>query len=83
MLEPPTKREQDVMMFIHQFYLDNGYRPSCQDIATGLGMKSIDNSNQYIKRLVYKGWLTCDRYQSRSAIPAQNINGIPILGVCN
>ena len=82
MLEPPTKREQDVLMFINQFYLDNGYRPTLRDIAKELGMNSTSNSTFYIKNLTRKGWLTRDRFQSRTVAPRQNINGIPILGVC-
>lgn len=83
MLKPPTKRQQQILMFIGQFRQEHGYSPSCEEIAKEMDLNFAGNIPEHIKQLEKKGWLTSIEAGARTTMPAHYIGNIPILGTCN
>jgi len=65
-----TERQRRVMDFIAGFLRENGYSPSFQEIADGLGLNSIATVHKHIGSLERKGYLRRGHNQSRSLEPA-------------
>lgn len=53
-----TKRQRNVLDFIQEFVAVNRYSPSFQEIADGLGLKSLATVHKHVSNLRDKGWLT-------------------------
>jgi len=43
-----TKRQRDVLDFIQTFWTRNGYTPTFQEIADGIGLKSIATVHKHL-----------------------------------
>lgn len=65
-----TRRQRQVMDFIAGFLQGNGYSPSFQEIAQGLGLSSIATVHKHISTLERKGYLRRGYNQSRSLEPS-------------
>jgi repressor LexA len=65
-----TERQRRVMDYIANFLHDNGYSPSFQEIADGVGLNSIATVHKHIATLERKGFLKRGRNQSRSLEPS-------------
>lgn len=59
-----TRRQKEVLDFLAAFVSRNGYSPSFQEIARGMGLKSLATVHKHITNLERKGML--DRVHNRS-----------------
>ena len=66
-----TERQRRVMDYIANFLRENGYSPSFQEIADGVGLNSIATVHKHIANLERKGFLKRGHNQSRSLEPSQ------------
>src|SRR6201997_1568349 len=61
-----TRRQREVYDFISRFVTENGYSPSFEEIAEGLGLSSLATVHKHVSNLEKKGLLTRDYNRSRS-----------------
>src|ERR1044071_4764919 len=61
-----TKRQKQVLDFVAGFVDDNGYSPSYEEIARGLGLASLATVHKHISALEAKNYLRRGFNQSRS-----------------
>ncbi|MCC6294135.1 MAG: transcriptional repressor LexA [Bryobacterales bacterium] len=61
-----TPRQKEVLDFIAQFVNQNGYCPSYEEIARGLGLASLATVHKHISALEARGYLIRTFNQSRS-----------------
>src|ERR1700674_5011576 len=61
-----TKRQKQVVDFIATFVEDNGYSPSYEEIAEGLGLASLATVHKHILALESKNYVKRGFNQSRS-----------------
>ncbi len=59
-----TRRQKEVLDFLESFQARNGYSPSFEEIARGMGLKSLATVHKHITNLEKKGLL--DRVHNRS-----------------
>ena len=59
-----TRRQKEVIDFLGSFVSRNGYSPSFEEIARGMGLKSLATVHKHITNLEKKGLL--DRVHNRS-----------------
>jgi repressor LexA len=59
-----TRRQKEIIDFLESFVLRNGYSPSFEEIARGMGLKSLATVHNHITNLEKKGML--DRVHNRS-----------------
>ena len=59
-----TRRQKEVIDFLETFVVRNGYSPSFEEIARGMGLKSLASVHKHITNLEKKGLL--DRVHNRS-----------------
>ena len=81
-----TRRQKEVLDFLNEFTRRNGYSPSYEEIAHGLGLKSLATVHKHVTNLVNKGQIRRDHNRSRSidVLPqrSQTRSGdhIPLMG---
>jgi len=75
-----TFRQKNVLDYIKSYEEKNGYFPTLNDIAEGLGVKSTSTVHQHIKELIKKDYLK--RNEDYGPIEIKEIadRGIPVLG---
>jgi repressor LexA len=61
-----TRRQKEVMDFLSQFITKNGYSPSYEEIASGLGLASLATVHKHIQALESKQYLRRSYNHSRS-----------------
>lgn len=61
-----TKKQSGILNFIESFVEEKGYSPTFQEIADGIGLKSLATVHKHIGNLVMKGKLKRDPNSSRS-----------------
>lgn len=61
-----TRRQKEVLDFIADFIAENGYSPSFDEIAVGMGLASVATVHKHISALETKNYLTKSYNQSRS-----------------
>lgn len=61
-----TKRQREVIDYISGFVTDRGYSPSYEEIASGLGLKSLATVHKHVRNLGEKGALQKGHNRSRS-----------------
>src|ERR1700723_1563794 len=59
-----TRRQKEILDFLESFVTRNGYSPSFEEIARGMGLKSLATVHKHITNLEKKGHL--DRVHNRS-----------------
>ena len=59
-----TRRQKEILDFLETFVTRNGYSPSFEEIARGMGLKSLATVHKHITNLEKKGML--DRVHNRS-----------------
>lgn len=64
-----TRRQREVMDFIAGFLEEQGYSPSFQEIARGLGLSSLATVHKHVLTLDRKGFVRRKYNQSRSIEP--------------
>ncbi len=84
-----TRRQKEVLDFLSEFTTSNGYSPSYEEIATGLGLNSLATVHKHITNLQEKGLLQRAHNRSRSidVLPQRNTrrsggsgDRLPLLG---
>ena len=81
-----TRRQKEVMDFLYNFTDKNGYSPSFEEIASGLGLSSLATVHKHISNLHSKGLLqrTHNRSRSIDVVPQRTLEGtserLPLLG---
>lgn len=66
-----TRREADALRFLSAFYEKNGFAPSYEEMAEGLGVRSKASVHQLAMQLVRKGYAVNHRGSSRSLMPVR------------
>jgi repressor LexA len=61
-----TRRQKEVMDFLSSFTSRNGYSPSYEEIAAGLGLNSLATVHKHVTNLQTKGLLQRAHNRSRS-----------------
>ena len=61
-----TRRQKEVLDFIADFIAENGYSPSFDEIAGGMGLASVATVHKHISALESKNYLIKSYNQSRS-----------------
>ena len=61
-----TRRQKEVLEFIHNFVNDHGYSPSYEELATGLNLASLATVHKHVSTLESKDYLRRSYNQSRS-----------------
>ncbi|MBE7028176.1 MAG: transcriptional repressor LexA [Ruminococcaceae bacterium] len=59
-------REQQILDFINEFSISNGYPPSVREICAGVGLSSPSSVHDYLKRLEEKGLLIKGESKTRA-----------------
>ncbi|MCX4189171.1 transcriptional repressor LexA [Methylophaga sp. OBS3] len=59
-----TQRGRDTLKFIENYMRENGYAPTMEEIAEGLGIKSVGSAHHYVDQLLKAGEL--ERMDKRS-----------------
>ncbi len=81
-----TRRQREVLDFISTFVQRTGYSPSFDEMARGLGLKSLATVHKHITNLEKKGLLDRVHNRSRSIdiIPAgtraRSVERVPLMG---
>lgn len=61
-----TRRQKEVIDFLSSFTTRNGYSPSYEEIAAGLGLNSLATVHKHVTNLQSKGLLQREHNRSRS-----------------
>jgi repressor LexA len=82
-----TRRQKEVLDFLTDFVKRNEYSPSYDEIARGLGLKSLATVHKHITNLANKGLLQRSHNRSRSidVLPARSrhrgvVERLPLMG---
>jgi len=81
-----TRRQKDVIDFLSAFTSKNGYSPSYEEIAAGLGLNSLATVHKHVTNLQTKGLLQRAHNRSRSidVLPQRKNRGfldrLPLMG---
>lgn len=81
-----TRRQKEVLDFLSSFTQKNGYSPSYEEIASGLGLNSLATVHKHVTNLQGKGMLQRAHNRSRSidVLPARSLkrasDRMPLLG---
>jgi len=82
-----TRRQKEVIDFLSSFTTKNGYSPSYEEIAAGLGLNSLATVHKHVTNLQTKGLLQRAHNRSRSidVIPQRPagrkmLDRLPLLG---
>ena len=81
-----TRRQKEVLEFLTSFTQTNGYSPSFEEIALGLGLSSLATVHKHVTNLQSKGLLQRAHNRSRSidVLPGRSakpqVNRVPLAG---
>ena len=81
-----TRRQKEVLDFLSTFTSRNGYSPSYEEIAAGLGLSSLATVHKHVTNLQTKGLLQRAHNRSRSIdvipqrAPRKIMDRLPLLG---
>ena len=81
-----TRRQKEVLDFLSGFTTRNGYSPSYEEIAAGLGLNSLATVHKHVTNLQNKGMLQRAHNRSRSIdvlpqrTPRRTLDRLPLLG---
>lgn len=82
-----TRRQKEVLDFLTNFTQSNGYSPSYEEIANGLGLNSLATVHKHVTNLQQKGMLQRAHNRSRSidvlpakAVQKRGADRMPLLG---
>ena len=63
---PLTKRQKEILDFIHSFIAEHGYAPSFEEIAHSFGYSSLATVHEHLSNLERKGYIRKSYNESRS-----------------
>jgi repressor LexA len=65
-----TKKQKETLDFIRSFIREHDHVPSYEEIAAGLGLRSVSTVHAHVENLRIKGYLTKTAHSGRSLEPA-------------
>ncbi len=82
---PLTKRQKEILDFIHGFIEEQGYAPSFEEIARAFGYSSLATVHEHLSNLERKGYIRKSYNESRSIEMVPDEGGaaaleLPLLG---
>ncbi|PIQ86408.1 MAG: hypothetical protein COV74_04940 [Candidatus Omnitrophica bacterium CG11_big_fil_rev_8_21_14_0_20_45_26] len=85
MLTPITKRQKQILDFVHSYTKKREYAPSLEDIKKHFDLSSVATVHQHVDALKRKGYLKKTANQPRAIEaykkkPRENVVQIPLLG---
>lgn len=86
MLLPLTKRQKQILDYIHVYCEENSYAPTLDEIKKNFSLRSISTVHEHIENLKRKGYLKKSLNQARGLkdLSAKEIDGdtfgVPIIG---
>jgi repressor LexA len=63
---PLTKRQKEILDFVEEFVIENGYPPSFEEIARNFGYTSLATVHEHLENLRSKGYIRKSYNASRS-----------------
>lgn len=84
---PPSKRQQQILEFIHGFVQETGYPPTIREIGRALGISSTSVVSYHLRKLQKQGYIERDPAVSRGLKLVHDepslaaTVAVPILGV--
>lgn len=78
-----TKRQRQILDYIHGFIAEHGYSPSLQEIGEHFRLSSVATVHKHVQHLVEKGLVRKSWNRSRSVEPVEGGGGsvlLPLLG---
>jgi repressor LexA len=63
---PLTKRQKEILNFVEEFVVENGYPPSFEEIARNFGYTSLATVHEHLENLRSKGYIRKSYNASRS-----------------
>ena len=61
-----TPRQSEILQFVNNFWVDNNYSPSLEEIRKGLNVKSLTSVAQCCNSLERRGYITKLKHARRS-----------------
>ena len=82
---PLTKRQKEILDFIHSFIAEHGYAPSFEEIAHSFGYSSLATVHEHLSNLERKGYIRKSYNESRSIEMVPDESGpsameLPLMG---
>ena len=74
-------KQIQVLRFIHEAQLNNGYPPTVREVGEAVGLSSSSTIHGHIERLVKKGYLLKDASKPRARAIEVTDSGLEALGV--
>ncbi len=83
-----TKRQQEILTFVHRYTDAHGYPPSVREIGQALGLTSSSTVHSHLSALEKKGYLRRDPNKPRALeilrdereIPTRKVVSLPVVG---
>ena len=83
-----TRRQQEILTFIHRYTDAHGYPPSVREIGQALGLTSSSTVHSHLSALEKKGYLRRDPSKPRALeilkdereVPAKRVVPLPVVG---
>ncbi len=83
-----TRRQQEILTFVHRYADAHGYPPSVREIGQALGLTSSSTVHSHLAALEKKGYLRRDPSKPRALeilrderdIPVRKVTSIPVVG---
>jgi repressor LexA len=76
---PLTKRQKEILDFIHDFLDEHGYAPSFEEIAHSFGYSSLATVHEHLSNLERKGYIRKSYNESRSIEMVPEEGSVPAL----
>lgn len=82
MMRPISDKQKQILAFIREYIVSQGYPPSVREIGAAVGLRSPSTVHSHIKRLKELGYLEKDAHKTRAITLAGRTEAseIPILG---
>jgi repressor LexA len=69
-MEALTQRQEELLQYIKDHILTNGYPPSIREMCDHMGIRSTNGVNDHLKALVRKGYISrAGQLKSRAVVP--------------
>ncbi len=83
-----TKRQQEILTFVHRYTEAHGYPPSVREIGQALGLTSSSTVHSHLSALEKKGYVRRDPSKPRALeilrdeheIPTRKVVSLPVVG---
>lgn len=78
-----SKKPQQILEFVNEFILENGFAPSVREIGAAVGLRSTASVSYHLQQLQEKGLLQSPgaKGRKRAIVTAQRPGQIPVMGV--